>query len=179
MCCHIVHCFTLFESCINECEFGNLCFKSSNWAITLWIQPKMFVAEKWRCSWSQHSKTDGSRNFFWVTRTLRIRQGQVGLKPWIPRSSHRGRSGEEHSKSIRWDSYLIAQFGSSPSRPFSKGIWNYQIVLPITKILQEFWLTLVFAKWMKIEGDQKDCSLSVINLILIWIFLCTIFNLYG
>ena len=89
MCSHVVH---YFNSCLilKASQMNMKC--SLILKLTLYdfkldhnCNQKHLLSKKWRFSWSQERNQMGTRNSAQVVRTSRIRQGQVGLKPWILR----------------------------------------------------------------------------------------------
>ena len=123
-------------------QFTNLSSICSNGVITQQKQPEQ-LCEQYRCSWPLQ-KQDGRRNFPWVSRTSPIKQGQVGLKPRILKPCLKSQRGIQRVAPREYQVCLcISQFSVVIQiYGLDKSIRHCQLMLHITKILQNIWLTL-------------------------------------
>ena len=134
-----VYCFTfyviwrlLWWMC-NIVEFGNLCFTSLNWVLTLLKQPKNICCVK-----------DGVVDHRAVTRWLKkfctgCKSLDDQAKSGAP--SHKANPASNTQK-VSGVLGVSQSSGLCHFLHLGKSKWSCQIVLHVTKILQNFWLTL-------------------------------------
>ena len=125
------------------------------WSNSLSVTQKWYMTPKKR-TWSSSNTfivgtvkeqliriPDGLRNSARVARTWTYRQGQVCLKPWIPRLCSKPLHklgqvtfGDDQAIST---SHCVARYFDD----LVESIWCYRTVTHVTKILQNLWLTQI------------------------------------